>query len=90
MKHTYVCDSFRNDCGKVYFGKEGAYGWKLDVQYADGRWGVPFGDQVETYLDEILPYLMRFANKDSNWQILETGDCISFWTIISDEFDSVT
>jgi hypothetical protein len=89
MSKIYFSQSFRSECGKVYLEKQGNYGWKMDVQYPNGEWFFPGGDQVETYLDEIMPYLMRFVNDDCVWMEQETGAQISFWQIIAREFSVV-
>lgn len=89
MSRTYKKLSNRDDSSYVYFGKEGDYGWKLDVQDSKGSWSVEFGDQVETYLDEILPYLFRFIDNEADWENIETGEKLTFWQILRYEFESV-
>lgn len=85
MPRLYVCKSFRDNASTVYFSKEGDYGWKLDVQDLQGEWDFVNGDHVESTIDEIMPYLMRFVDNDSEWHDLETGEVVSFLRIISSE-----
>lgn len=84
MSKIYFCQSFRPECGKVYLEKQGNYGWKMDVQHPNGEWFFPDGDQVESYIDEIFPYLQKFVNESSKWVEQETNKEVSFWEIIAD------
>ena len=84
MGKIYYCQSFKPDCGRVYLEKTGDYGWKMDVQYPNGEWFFPGGDQVESYIDELMPYLINFVNGSSEWHESETGNVVTFWDIIAE------
>ena len=58
--------------------KQGGYGWKLDVQYPNGDWHFPGGDQVEETLDELMPYLSDFIDDSCQWFILGSNEPVSF------------
>lgn len=84
----YYCQSFRDDCGRVYLSKDGDFAWKLDVQDKQGNWHVPHGDHLESYVDEIMPYLKRFVDDRCQWFEHGTDQPVSFWQIVASEYDT--
>lgn len=81
MYNLYKCKSKNKGLGYVYFSREGD-GWKIDVQNINGDWIYGMGDQFETSIDEIFPYLKLFTDETCVWTEDATEQTISFWNIL--------
>lgn len=57
-------------------------GWKMDViGYSHNEW--PKGDTYQDTLDELMPFLAKYADENSVWTDFVTGETITFWQAIA-------
>lgn len=42
----------------------------------------PDGDTFQDTLDELMPFLSRYADQNSHWADLETGQQTTFWEAV--------
>jgi hypothetical protein len=53
-------------------------GWKMDVVGKEhNEW--PDGDTYQDSVDELMPFLAKYADQNSFWSDYETGERTTFW-----------
>ena len=57
-------------------------GWKMDViGHEHNEW--PDGDTSQDTVDELMPFLVAYADENSVWSDFETGERMTFWQAIA-------
>lgn len=84
MERVFTATSRNKSVKEVIFGRDGDFGWKLDVIGHDPDWEAPYGDAWEESLDAIIPYLKRYIDEHSIWKDMRTGEIVNLWTVISE------
>ena len=57
-------------------------GWKMDViGHVHNEW--PDGDTYQDTVDELMPFLVAYADENSVWSDFETGERMTFWQAIA-------